>query len=222
MSRLFLAVNMAMTLDGKVCRPDGKWYGLSSRNDKRRMDQIRSEADALILGKNSLLNDDPVTHLRYVESEKEPRAILLVRTGTLPSDRKVFHFSKVKPLLFCTSKNESQVRTELSEFAEIIPLQGEDLDPEIILKELEKRGHSKILLEGGPRLNDSFFRKGLVNRLYLTIVPFFIGQVGLPSITGGESAYFNFDKANWKLVSSEQIEQEVFLIYDKQTITEVQ
>ncbi|EIE01842.1 RibD family protein [Leptospira licerasiae] len=222
MSGRFVSVNMAMTLDGKVCRPDGKWYGLSSRNDKRRMDQIRSEADALIVGKNSLLNDDPVTHLRYVESEKEPRAIILVRTGTLPSDRKVFHFSKVKPLLFCTSKNESQVRSELTELAEIISLKGEDLDPEIILKELEKRGHSKILLEGGPRLNDSFFRKGLVDRLYLTIVPYFIGQSGLPSITGGGSAYHNFDKATWKLVSSEQLEQEVFLIYDKQNDPEVQ
>ncbi|EMJ99707.1 MULTISPECIES: RibD family protein [unclassified Leptospira] len=221
MSGRFVSVNMAMTLDGKVCRPDGKWYGLSSRNDKRRMDQIRSEADALILGKNSILNDDPVTHLRYVESEKEPRAILLVRTGTIPSDKKVFHFSKVKPLLFCTSNNESQVRSELSEFAEIVTLQGEDLAPEIILNELEKRGYTKILLEGGPRLNDSFFRSGLVDRLYLTIVPFLIGQFGLPSITGGEFAYRNFDQEIWKLVSSEQKEQEVFLIYDKQNSPEV-
>ena len=46
-----LSINMAMTLDGKVARPDGKWYGLSSRNDKKRMDLIRSQADALILGK---------------------------------------------------------------------------------------------------------------------------------------------------------------------------
>ena len=59
-----LAINMAMTLDGKVARPDGKWYGLSSRQDKRQMDRIRSQADALILGKNSLINDDPVIKLR--------------------------------------------------------------------------------------------------------------------------------------------------------------
>ncbi|TGL60827.1 RibD family protein [Leptospira sarikeiensis] len=217
MSSIHLSVNMAMTMDGKVCRPDGKWYGLSSRNDKRRMDQIRSQTDALILGKNSILNDDPVTHLRYVESETEPRAILLVRSGTIPSDRKVFHFSKVKPLLFCTSKNEEEVRSNLSELAEIVPLSGDDLSPDIILNELALRGHSNILLEGGPRLNDSFFRKGLVDRLYVTIVPFMIGQSDLPSITGGKTSYPDFDRENWKLVSSEHIDQEIFLVYDRKT-----
>ncbi len=209
---------MAMTLDGKVSRPDGKWYGLSSRNDKRRMDQIRSEADALILGKNSLLNDDPATHLRYVETEKEPRPILLLRNGTLPSDRKVFQFSKTKPLIFCTRKNESDVRSSLSEFAEIFSFDSDDLDPELVLSELGARGYKKVLLEGGPRLNDSFFRKGLVDRLYLTIIPFFIGQTGLPSITGGDIAYLNFDKESWELVSHEKIEQEIFLIYDKRSV----
>ncbi|MFB5650112.1 RibD family protein [Leptospira wolffii] len=211
----FLSVNMAMTLDGKVSRPDGKWYGLSSRNDKRRMDQIRSESDALILGKNSLLNDDPVTHLRYVESDREPRPILLVRNGTLPEDRKVFQFSKQRPLLFCTSNNEKEVRSNLEDLAEIVVLDSQDMDSEFVLLELGKRGYSKILLEGGPRLNDSFFRKGLVNRLYVTIVPFLVGQKGLPSITGGDSAYPDFDKDIWKLTSCEKHEEEVFLIYDK-------
>ncbi|HMZ61570.1 MAG TPA: dihydrofolate reductase family protein, partial [Leptospiraceae bacterium] len=46
-SEYVLSVNMAMTIDGKTARPDGKWYGLSSRNDKIRMDKYRSEADAL-------------------------------------------------------------------------------------------------------------------------------------------------------------------------------
>lgn len=204
-----------MTLDGKVSRPDGKWYGLSSRNDKRRMDQIRSESDALILGKNSLLNDDPVTHLRYVESDREPRPILLVRNGTLPEDRKVFQFSKQRPLLFCTSNNEKEVRSNLEDLAEIVVLDSQDMDSDFVLLELGKRGYSKILLEGGPRLNDSFFRKGLVNRLYVTIVPFLVGQKGLPSITGGDSAYLDFDKDVWKLTSCEKHEEEVFLIYDK-------
>ncbi|TGK02916.1 RibD family protein [Leptospira langatensis] len=211
----FLFVNMAMTLDGKVCRPDGKWYGLSSRNDKRRMDEIRSEADALILGKNSLLNDDPVTHLRYVEAEKEPRPILLVRSGTLPEDRKVFQFSKVPPLLFCLTKNQEEVRANLSELAEIVPLHGEDLEPEEVLSELASRGYKKVLLEGGPRLNDSFFRKDLVNRLYLTLVPFMIGKSDLPSITGGVFEYSDFDRESWTLTSCESQGQEVFLIYDK-------
>ena len=83
-----LAINMAMTLDGKVARPDGKWYGLSSRDDKKRMDVYRSSADALILGKNSLINDDPVIKLRYIDG-KDPLPVILIRKGIVKKDRKV-------------------------------------------------------------------------------------------------------------------------------------
>lgn len=213
-----VSINMAMTLDGKVVRPDGKWYGLSSRADKRRMDEIRAESDALILGKNSLLNDDPVTHIRYVPDAIEPRPILLVRSGSLPTDRKVFVHSKKKPLLFCTEKNEEQVRAELSDLAEIRTAGKEDILIEKILSELYDQGHRNVLLEGGPRLNDSFLRTNLVQRLYLTIVPFLIGQSDLPSITDGKSAFTNFDSSRWRLASCESKEDEIFLIYEKHSL----
>ncbi|EPG74392.1 riboflavin biosynthesis protein RibD C-terminal domain protein [Leptospira fainei serovar Hurstbridge str. BUT 6] len=204
-----------MTLDGKVSRPDGKWYGLSSRNDKKRMDEIRAVSDGLILGKNSLVNDDPVTHLRYVDQKAEPRPILLVRNGTLPENRKVFQNSQKKPLLFCTKRNESMIRSNLSDLSEIIVLGDDDIDAESVMQKLSDLEFKNILLEGGPRLNDSFFRKNLIQRIYLTIVPFLIGQSGLPSIADGKLAYPSFDSARWKLTSCERKEDEVFLVYDK-------
>ncbi|EQA35268.1 riboflavin biosynthesis protein RibD C-terminal domain protein [Leptospira inadai serovar Lyme str. 10] len=211
----YLSVNMAMTLDGKVSRPDGKWYGLSSRNDKKRMDEIRAISDGLILGKNSLVNDDPVTRLRYVDQEGEPRPILLVRNGTLPEDRNVFQNSRKKPLLFCTKRNESLIRSNLSELAEIMVLGDDDIDAKSVMQTLYDLEFKNILLEGGPRLNDSFFRKNLIRRIYLTIVPFLIGQSNLPSLADGKLAYPSFDNDQWKLVSCEQQEDEVFLVYDK-------
>ncbi|TGL64427.1 RibD family protein [Leptospira kmetyi] len=210
-----VTINMAMTLDGKVCRPDGKWYGLSSRNDKKKMDEIRSKADVLILGKNSIINDDPVIHLRYVENEKDPRPVILLRSGTLPEDKKVFRFSKQPPLIFCLNENYSSVRDNLCSVAEIVLIPGEDLSPLEVLKILFEMGYKEVLLEGGPSLNDSFFRMDLISRIHLTIVPFLIGQKDLPSITGGRKEYPNFDQSRWNLVSSEILENEVFIIYEK-------
>lgn len=167
-----VSINMAMTLDGKVSRPDKRWYGLSSRNDKKRMDEIRSKTDVLILGKNSILNDDPVIHLRYVRDIKDPRPVILLRSGTLPKDKKVFRFSKQPPLIFCLNENYSSVLDNLCSVAEIISLPGNDLSPLEVLKILSEMGYREILLEGGPSLNDSFFRSDLISRIYLTIVPF--------------------------------------------------
>ncbi|PJZ56916.1 RibD family protein [Leptospira barantonii] len=210
-----VTINMAMTLDGKVCRPDGKWYGLSSRNDKRKMDEIRSKAEVLILGKNSIINDDPVIHLRYVENERDPRPVILLRSGTLPEDKKVFRFSKQPPLIFCLNENYSSVRDNLCSVAEIVLIPGDDLSPLEVLKILSEMGYKEVLLEGGPSLNDSFFRLDLISRIHLTIVPFLIGQKDLPSITGGRKEYPNFDQSRWNLVSSETLENEVFLMYEK-------
>lgn len=210
-----LEINMAMTLDGKVARPDGKWYGLSSREDKKRMDLIRSGADALILGKNSLVNDDPVIHLRYVEG-KNPKPVILIRSGVIPKTKKVFKFAgENTPIVFCLKQNYEDLKSELSELAEIICLYGDDINPQLVVNKLIEKGLTRILLEGGPTLNYSFMKQGLVSRINVTIVPFLIGKKNLPSIVNGESEFLDFDKANWEIVYFEKCGNEVFLTYQK-------
>ena len=174
-----LAINMAMTLDGKVARPDGKWYGLSSRQDKRQMDRIRSQADALILGKNSLINDDPVIKLRYVEG-KDPLPVILLRKGIVSKNRKVFSNPDVRPLVICLKENELAVKEELSTVAEILVMEGNTIDPGEVLSILKNRNLNRVLLEGGPTLNYSFQKAGLIDVINLTIVPFLIGKKIFP------------------------------------------
>lgn len=209
-----LSINMAMTLDGKVSRPDGKWYGLCSKNDRRQMDVLRSEADALILGKNSIINDDPVINLKYIDG-KNPRPVLIIRNGTIPKVRKLFLEANEKPIIFCTLKNYNNLLNELGEAADLKIL-GVDISPSQVLEELAKLGFKNILLEGGPKLNHAFMSEGLVNRINLTVVPYVIGENNLPTIVDGEKYFSNFDKQNWKLISCKLVESEVFMVYEKQ------
>lgn len=211
-----LSINMAMTLDGKVARPDGKWYGLSSRSDKKRMDLIRSQADALILGKNSLLNDDPVIKLRYVDG-KDPLPVILLRKGIIPKTKKVFSHTVVRPLVICLRENESIVKEELAAFAEILVLEGEDIVPTKVIEILKQKNLNRVLLEGGPTLNYIFQKAGLIDVIYLTIVPFLIGKRNLPSIVDGEEEFLSFDSEKWKLTQCEKVDDEIFLKYEKRT-----
>lgn len=211
-----LSINMAMTLDGKVARPDGKWYGLSSRNDKKRMDLIRSQADALILGKNSLLNDDPVIKLRYVDG-KDPLPVILLRKGIIPKTKKVFSHTVVRPLVICLHENESIVKEELAAHADILVLEGDDIDPTQVIEILKQKNLNRVLLEGGPTLNYAFQKAGLIDVINLTIVPFLIGKRNLPSIVDGEKEFLSFDSEKWNLTQCEKIDDEVFLKYEKRT-----
>lgn len=209
-----LAINMAMTLDGKVARPDGRWYGLSSQNDKQQMDIYRSNSDAIIVGKNSILNDNPVIKIRYVENTINPRPVILIQKGTVTKDKKIFEESDHVPLVICCKKNKKEVEESLRNFADIHALDSEEIDPKKVMGILSRQGYERILLEGGPKLNYSFLKQGLVNRIHLTIVPFIVGQRSLPNFVDGEKELPDFSSPHWTLVDNKTRGDEIFLTYE--------
>lgn len=212
-----LSINMAITLDGKTARPDGKWYGLCSPTDRTRMDELRAGADCVIIGKNSVIFDDPVVKLKYFQGN-DPRPVMIVRSSGLPADRHIFKdFTDIKdrPLVFCTRSNMELMKESLSQKAEIVSLGNDDIEPEDVIAYLSENGMKNILLEGGPRLNHAFLSRNLVHRINLTIVPYIIGQRTLPAFVDGDLPFSQFDQQKWNLVQSRQIENELFLIYDK-------
>lgn len=209
----YLFVNMAMTLDGKVARPDGKWYGLNTLSDKMKMDVIRSNADSIIVGKNSILNDDPEIKIRYAEHSVDPRPVILLQTSCIPKNRKIF---TLNPIIFCTKVNFDSITEDLGDVSEIYCLSETDvINPLSVVLKLQSLNYSRILLEGGPILNYSFFQQDLIDKIYLTIVPYLIGQNDLPSIVDGKKAFEFFDKKKWKLVSLQNENDEIFLEYER-------
>ena len=207
---------MAITLDGKTARPDGKWYGLCSPADRTRMDELRAAADCVIIGKNSVIYDDPVVKLKYYAG-KSPRPVMIVRSSGLPSDRHIFNdvTYNLKPIVFCTDKNRNELIENLGEKAEILSLGAENITPKDVINWLANHNLGTILLEGGPRLNHAFLSLDLVHRINLTVVPFIIGQRNLPAFVDGELPFGQFDQPKWNLALSKQIGNEQFLVYDK-------
>lgn len=86
--RPWLCVNMAMTLDGKVMRPEGGWHGLTSPADAARMERIRGGVDFLIVGRNSIAADDPEVYPEDPRARLRP--VMIVRSQLPPFDRKIF------------------------------------------------------------------------------------------------------------------------------------
>ncbi|MCW7469807.1 RibD family protein [Leptospira kanakyensis] len=210
-----LSINMAMTLDGKVVRPDGRWYGLTSSEDKTQMDVYRSQSDAVLVGKNSIINDNPIVKIRAVPNALNPRPVILVRKGTLPPDKHVFEESDHIPLIICTKTNLKEIKTSLENKAEIFALDSDDIDPKKVTGILKRKGYKNVLLEGGPKLNFSFLEADLVDRIYLTIVPYIIGKNGLAGIADRNMELPGFDKNGWTLKDNFTKGNEIFLVYEK-------
>ena len=227
-----ISLNMAMTLDGKVARPDGRWHGISSPRDRARMDEIRGEHQAIIAGKNSVLNDDPNL---LPAGENPPLPILLARGSLYPLDRRVFNQSRVPPLVLINRTLRENPRWEsadtggngdpsdsvdyfrrLENVADVLWLEHADFHPERLFALLGNRGLDRILLETGPVFNYPVVQKDLLDVLYLTLTPFLFGQPDLPGIVDGPGPLPGFDRKLWRLERAEPIEEEVFLKYRRQ------
>lgn len=233
MAELRLSVNMAMTLDGRVALPDGRWHGLTSQHDRALMDAYRILADALIVGRNSIENDDPLLTVDYDRAERVwktlgypnperfqslrdaghsgPLPVMICRSILPSADRKVFRMHR-RPLLFITESLANALPSIFQDRAEVCALQG-TLEPRRILTLLAKRGLTTVLLEGGPGLNHAFFQDDLVDELNLTVVPFLLGQSSLPSIVDGGQAFPFYAEKRWSLKRSAVLGDEVFLTY---------
>jgi riboflavin-specific deaminase-like protein len=214
-----LFVNMAMTLDGKVMRPDGKWYGLSSPMDRLRMDKYRMDVDALIVGKNSVIQDDPVVVPQNLKigRRRPPVPVMICRNSLPPVEKKLFQQKDVRPLLL-VQENLTPEAGEVEKYADVHFLTGEELEPQRVLSHLFKMGFKDILLEGGPALNHAFFQKDLVDVLYLTLVPRLIGNKDLPAIVHGAETFEGFDEREWELKKAETVGDELFLQYKRMRI----
>lgn len=202
---------MAMTLDGRVMRPDGKWYGLTSAGDRHRMDLYRQEADVVIVGRESVIADDPVVLPKHLHPGRSaPTPTMICRSALPPVDRKMFRQTTARPLL-CIS---GSLQDQLGELANVADVElFEEPTPSDVLSRLYGRGVRHVLLEGGPRLNWAFFQADLVDVLYLTLVPFLIGQRDLPTIVDGPVAFPDFDQRVWEPHRAHTIGREIFFEY---------
>ena len=216
--KLRLRINMAMTIDGRVALPDGRWYGLTSDEDRRRMDCLRLQADALIMGSGSINRDDPSPGMRVVAGDisahQLPRVVLICRNSLPDRNKKVFYGEGRSPLVLAhhnLQKHKEEYRGlcefEFGDDSSLLPLN--------VLRRLEKLGFQEILLEGGPRLNYAFVNDGLVDIINVTIVPFLLGQHGIPGLVDGKTSLPEFNLARWQLFSMERVESEIFIEYHR-------
>lgn len=211
-NRIHISLNMAMTLDGKVMLPDGGWHDLTSRKDREQMDVYRRLADVLIVGKNSVVNDDPIVTVKG----KSPIPVMILRSGFPPIDRRIFQNQIHKPILFIVdSLRETPHVSEFEKIARCIFLTESDLGIVSILERLKGMGYGNGLLEGGPRLNHAFFAVDAVDRIHLTLVPFLIGKKSLSGIVDGEQEFEGFIEKKWKRVDTRPVDDEVFFTFDR-------
>jgi 2,5-diamino-6-(ribosylamino)-4(3H)-pyrimidinone 5'-phosphate reductase len=174
--KLIVVLSAAMTLDGKIGQKNKKIV-LSSKSDKIRVHKLRSKSDAILVGKNTIEEDDPLLTVRYVKG-KNPTRIIIDSRGTIKNTSRIIKTAKNVPTIIATSQLASKRNlNRLSKLPlDIIVCGKKQVDIKKLVSILYKKGIKKILLEGGGTLNFSFLKNNLIDEVIVTITPFVLGS----------------------------------------------
>ena len=171
-----ILLSAAVTLDGKIGQRNQKIV-LSSKSDKTRVHKLRSKFDAILVGKNTIGQDDPLLTVRYVKG-KNPIRIILDSRGTIKNTSKIIKTSKNVPTIIVTSQLVSKRNLNRLQNLplDVIVCGKNQVNVRKLVPILCKKGIKKILVEGGGTLNLSFLKNNLINEIIVTITPFVLGS----------------------------------------------
>ena len=214
-SKPFVILNAATSIDGKIATRHGD-SKLSSAEDLKRVHKLRSRVDAVLVGKNTVLEDNPMLTVRAVKG-KNPIRVIIDSKGSIPSRSKILQTSKTIPTIVAVSKSISKPSLErLRRFPVDIVISGaSNVNLKSLLEILCKKKISKILVEGGGTTNWEFVKSGLVDELFVTVCPYIIGGSESVSLVEGRGFSKVLDSPKLSLKSMRRLKNHLVLHYVK-------
>jgi diaminohydroxyphosphoribosylaminopyrimidine deaminase/5-amino-6-(5-phosphoribosylamino)uracil reductase len=220
--RPHVILKLAVSSDDRIGGKDRKPVAVTGEAARSRVQLLRAQCDAILVGIGTVLADDPLLTCRLPGmAVRSPVRVVLDRALRLPGTSRLVHSSRETPLWVMTSSlSEAPAAMKLGAAgAQVIriatttkPLPG--LDLAAVLRALAGKGITRLLVEGGSRVASSFVAAGLVDEVWLLRGPESIGEGGiaaldalpLTAITGSPGL---------KVRASEQLGQDTLTIYER-------
>ena len=195
MDRPFVYINVAATADGKIDTRERHGAAISSGRDKERVDQLRAAADAILVGGNTLHDEDPKLTIKSeaLRAERLARGLPAnpAKVGVssrlhLKPDSNFLTVGAAHILLFTTVRtDEAQSAMLRSCGADLFIHESEHVDLPRMMMTLKEKGMKRLMVEGGATLNFELMRLGLVDELTMYVAPLIFGGESAPTLAAG-------------------------------------
>ena len=157
----WVILKLAMTLDGYLVVPGRRW--VTGEPARAEVQKLRAGCDAILVGAETLRKDNPKLTVRTGRVGEQPLRVVVTRSGKLPKGANLF-------------RDRNKERT-------LVYRKKRWLD---VLKDLYRRGVSRLLVEGGAEVAGGLIKAGKVNEVVIYLAPILVGErgKGLPKIDG--------------------------------------
>ncbi len=193
--RPFVILNAAVTADGKTDTIARQGATISSAQDLERVDRLRAESDAVMVGGQTLLGDDPRLTVKSEVLRAERRArgleenpvkVGIVTNATLRLDSRFLTAGPARVMLFTTERTSAEQIARLRERgAEVCVMGDRTVHLRGALECLSTHGVKRLLVEGGGTLNAKLLRQKLVDEIYVHIAPLIFSGANAPTLADG-------------------------------------
>lgn len=179
----FVILKVAMSLDGKIATSTGDSKYITSNEARKYVHQLRKDVDAVMVGINTVIRDNPKLDARLVKGNN-PLKIIVDSNFKIPENSNVFK-DPSKVIIATTQKaSKTKIQSIKQKGANVIIIKSKDgmVDLRKLMKELAKMNISYIMIEGGSHLNASAIKEKIVDKLLIFTAPKIIGN-GLGAIS---------------------------------------
>ena len=183
-----VTLKIAQTLDGKIATASGESKWITGAEARRVGRRLRHMNDAVLVGINTVLADDPRLTARILGG-RDPVRVIVDSTLRTPITARVLTRTVSNKTIVATLRNapKAKMKKLIAAGAEVIVTRSEKgrVDLRDLMRKLAKRNIMSVLIEGGAEINASACRFGIVDKVVLFIAPLLMtGKDSLCSIGG--------------------------------------
>jgi diaminohydroxyphosphoribosylaminopyrimidine deaminase/5-amino-6-(5-phosphoribosylamino)uracil reductase len=187
--RPWVTLKSAISLDGRIATREGHSKWITGEEARHRSLELREEHDAILVGVETVLADDPqLTRRLDINPADGWTRIVLDSNLRTPGESRVVQLQPETTLIVHTAEASAEDRRRLREAGvELVELRAGDdgrIDLEALLDHLARKEIVALLVEGGPTVHGSFHDADLVDEMVVFVAPFLIGGPAPATVAG--------------------------------------
>jgi riboflavin-specific deaminase-like protein len=176
-----VTINVAQSLNGLIAGKFGRRVQISSAEDWNRVLDLRKSSDAILVGANTVINDNPDLYTgRSGPKDKLPMRVLLDGRLSIPTHSRIFD-GRGKTLVFTANRERKMLNCD------IVYSDNPNIPISFVVETLEKMNVRNLLVEGGSMVINEFLRAGVVDDFFLYLGNILIDGDGIrlfePAVT---------------------------------------
>lgn len=207
-NRPYIIIKIGSTLDGKIALSNGKSKYITSEISRNYVQVLRSQVDGILVGVNTVINDNPELTCRLAGLTKKLPKIILDTNHRIPENCNLLKNSKNDPVILFSSRDAKSVNAEIIKTP--TNKHNDFVDLHFVMKTLAEKGFERILVEGGGKIISSFLHENLVDELQIIYSPKILGSAAISF--SSEIHFSDIPENQFKITEQRNLGEDILVI----------